>query len=104
MFKRKIKIVVDQDIRDLLPQYLNNRKNDFVSIQYAIDSADSVAIEKIVHKIKGNAESYGLSELGKLAIEIEKNAKKKDMVAVGHYLKKMQEYVDSIEFYSDYES
>ncbi|MBF0362024.1 MAG: Hpt domain-containing protein [Oligoflexia bacterium] len=96
--KDKIKINVEQEIKELLPKYLNNRKNDLNIFKKALADLDAITIEKTAHKIAGNAGSYGLDHLGEIAKRMELESHDKELANIQKYLDEIEEYLNLIEY------
>lgn len=66
-----MKVKIDSFLKDLIPEYLEGRKADMVTLSESIANKDLQTIEKISHKMAGNLGSYGFKELGSVAKKIE---------------------------------
>ena len=86
----KIRVEIDVDLQDLIPQFVENRKKDIASLEQLIENEDSVAIAQLAHKIKGAAAGYGFSELSELAAQLEKAVKNGDQSVLSDIVKKMR--------------
>lgn len=93
----KISIVIDSELKDLIPQFLENRKKDLVSLDLQVQANDSLAISQLAHKIKGSSASYGFAELSKMAAELEVAAKGSDMDSIRRIFPTMKNHLDNIE-------
>lgn len=93
----KIKIVIDSDLKDLIPQFLENRKKDVISLDGQVQASDALAISQLAHKIKGSSASYGFAHLSKLAAELEVAAKANDMSIIRQIFPEVKNHLDSIE-------
>ena len=58
---------IDEAIKAVIPDYLENRKKDLEKLVEAFAVKDIKTIGRIAHNISGTAESYGQVELGKTA-------------------------------------
>lgn len=86
----KIRVEIDVDLQDLIPQFVENRKKDIASLEQLIENEDCVAIAQLAHKIKGAAAGYGFSELSELAAQLEKAVKNGDQSVLSDIVKKMR--------------
>ena len=73
---------LDEEIREMMPGYLENRGKDLVSLTSASASGDLQQCAALLHRIKGTAASYGFKELGQLAELGEKHAKAGDAASL----------------------
>lgn len=92
-----VQIKVHPNLKDLIPDYLNNRKSDLISMREALIVENFDLIYKISHKIKGSGGTYGFSDLSHLASMIEDFALKKDKVELLSKIEKMEKYLREIE-------
>lgn len=73
---------IDEDIKALIPSYLESRSKDLKIIKEAFARKDLTVIAKIVHNVKGTALSYGQNKLDVIAkaMEVSVHANKLDEV------------------------
>lgn len=95
----KVKVEIDADLEDLIPQFLDNRKKDIETLQQLIKNNDLPAISQLAHKIKGAAASYGFAELSEFASQIEIQSKKNDNTDLNDLVKKMKIHFLNIEIH-----
>jgi len=51
----RITVVVEEDLRELIPGYLENRRKDITTIREALAGSDYETIRSLGHKMKGSA-------------------------------------------------
>lgn len=93
----KIAIEVDVDLQDLIPQFIENRKQDIESLEALVMQNDLEAISQLAHKIKGTAAGYGFSELSELASRMELFAKNGESLPLPELVRKMRAHFSNIE-------
>ena len=59
----KFVVVVDDDLQDLIPDYLEGRRKDIAAIRSALERDDLESIRSIGHKMKGSGGGYGFDRL-----------------------------------------
>lgn len=96
MNKKNI-IEVDEDLKDLIPQFLENRKNDLESLNNLIAKQDLTAIAQLAHKIKGAAGGYGFAELSEYAARIESFAKSNQIEPIRTLYSEVKEHFNNVE-------
>ena len=67
----RIKIEVDPELAEFMPQYIQNRKSDLDRLKAFLHNHDFESIRVISHKIRGHAMSYGLAPLGDICKKLE---------------------------------
>ncbi len=78
----KVIVEIDADLADLIPQFMENRKNDLSQLQILAQQGDSAALIQLAHRLKGVAAGYGFAELSALASQLEIAAKAQE---IGRY-------------------
>ncbi len=58
-----IVVHIDQDLSDLVPGFLNRKREDARAILAAVEHRDPEAIARLGHKMKGEGGSYGLDAI-----------------------------------------
>ena len=91
--RQKIVVQVDQELKDLIPTYLTNRKVELEELRKFCAARDSKSIHAITHKIKGNAAAYGFVTLGTVAVEIELALKSDQWEMVTKKLNEIEHYL-----------
>ena len=89
----KIVVEVEELFKDLTPQYLENRRNELPKLQAALQNGDFSLIETAGHQMKGNARSYGFSQLTDIGRELELAAQAKDSNEISILLEQIQDYL-----------
>lgn len=95
----KIKVEIDADLQDLIPQFLENRRKDITSLHELVAQKNLTAIAQLAHKIKGTSAGYGFTGLSAMAADIEKAAKNNDSVPLSKIVEDMKIYFDEIEIH-----
>lgn len=93
----KIRVIIDEDLEDILPTFLENRSNDIEKIKSALESSDLKAIEVIAHKLAGNAGSYGLHDLGKIGVALEESCNNESLGNIKEYFEQYKDYMARLE-------
>ncbi len=91
------KIPIDKSILALVPEYLENRKEDVQRIRYALEKQNFSTIEDLGHKMKGSGKCYGFAKISMLGHRIEISAKEKNAVEIAESIDQMQEYLSTIQ-------
>lgn len=80
------------EIRELIPGYLENREKEIKTLYDLLSGRNLSEINKIGHKLAGNAGSYGLEELGKIGERLEFAT---DLSDISHVLKEYKKLLQS---------
>jgi CheY-like chemotaxis protein len=68
-------LLVDRDLADLIPGYLNTAQQQVATIRKAAGSGDLAQAARLGHNLKGTGSSYGFDEISRVGAAIEKQAK-----------------------------
>jgi chemotaxis protein histidine kinase CheA len=97
----KIIAHVDNDLADLIPGYLANRKKDIVAIFAALEKKDLDAIRIIGHSMKGSGGGYGFETITDIGLLMEKAAKEDRDEDIRLQVKRLEDYLRHVEIIYD---
>jgi HPt (histidine-containing phosphotransfer) domain-containing protein len=89
-------IEIDEDLEDIVPGFLENRKKDLVQLQGFLEDKDLAEIEKIGHKVSGSSGGYGFHDLGLIAKELEKLAMENTIEGIDELIVKFEKYITNV--------
>ena len=78
----KIVIQVDADLEDLIPGYLQNRRQDVDSILQALEKQEFEAIRVLGHTMKGTGGGYGFDAITEMGHALEEASKDGNIPAI----------------------
>ena len=88
---------IDADLKELIPQFLENRRRDIENLEMLLQQNDLAAIAMLAHKIKGTTAGYGFAELSEFASKLEKAAKNNDTEPIQDLILKMKIHFQNTE-------
>ena len=97
MTQDRIKIVVDADLEELIPDFLKNRSTDVDRLRESSSQKDFESIRSIGHSLKGVGGGYGFMKITELGAELEKSAKENDMNTISKCIADLEHYLENIE-------
>lgn len=77
----EITVEVHEELRALLPGFLDNRQRDLLLLTQSLDCADFPAILRIAHNLKGVGGGYGFDQISALGERLEAAARSSDSSA-----------------------
>jgi HPt (histidine-containing phosphotransfer) domain-containing protein len=95
--RQKIKVIVDPDLQDLIPGFLQNRRNDVSKLRGATEVDDFETICTLGHRMRGDGGGYGFAMISEIGHAIEDAAKGKDLVEIRRLVGELQRYLDCVE-------
>ena len=93
----KTVIQIDEEIKEIIPNFLEGREKDINLFKSAIDASDFDQLESIGHKLKGNAGSYGFHKMSEYGAGIEIAAKNKELDKIKAFVEEFETHFESIE-------
>ena len=76
-------VKIDADLKEIIPEFLKNRRQDIASIEAGLKEKNYEAIRVLGHSMKGSGASYGFHFISEIGKAIEDGAKaKSDRVLV----------------------
>ena len=81
---------IDEEIRALIPGYLEKRVQDLIILKEALDKKEIQVIARIAHNMKGTALSYGQEELDYAARELNSVSSEADWVKIEKAILKVE--------------
>ena len=93
----RIVVHVDEDLHDLIPEYLARRREEVTAMEKALARGDHDAIRVIGHKLKGSGAGYGFAPITTLGGELEVAAKAGDAGAIARSLAALADYLARVD-------
>jgi len=94
---KTIVVTVDADIEDLIPVFLEGRREDIKALVEALEKGDYDTVLVLGHNMKGAGGSYGFDVITELGQELEQSAKEQNAENVGRLVKELSTYLDRVE-------
>ena len=92
----KIIVHVDNDLADLIPGYLANRKKDIITIHDALEKKDMETIRIIGHSMKGSGGGYGFDTITDIGLLMEKAAKEGRDEDIRLQVERLEDYLRQV--------
>ncbi len=93
----KIRVAVDEDLLELIPGYLENRRHDIGEINNALVQDDFETIRSLGHKMKGSGGGYGFDAISDIGRALENAAKDRRAQEIRDQLERLQYFLDNLE-------
>lgn len=93
----KILVEIDQDLKELIPGYLENRNKDVEKMKELLANKDYEELKRLGHQIKGNAGSYGFSQMSVYGMNIEDACKNSQYDSIEENIKNIEDYLGKVE-------
>ena len=93
----RVIVEVDEDLCDLIPGFLTNKRADIDTIFEAVARRDYAEIARIAHRIKGEGGSYGFDAMTETGRSLEHAAALHDDSPVTTLARQLLSYLDRVE-------
>ena len=97
MSSEPIVVVVERDLEDLIPGFMQRRHDDLVKLRNAAQHGDLEVLRITGHSMKGTGGGYGFEGLSEIGARIEAAAKAGDLGAIGGHLDSLAIYLQRVE-------
>ncbi len=75
-------VYVDIDLEDLIPEFMENRKNDVTLINQHLQNGEIEEIMRLGHSMKGSGGGYGFNKITEIGGTMEEAAKVGDLETI----------------------
>lgn len=93
----KIIVSIDADLEDLIPEYLENRRQDCQTVLQLLEKGDYEAIRILGHTMKGTGGGYGFNAITDVGKKLEEAAKRSEAVAIRQTVSELEQYLQAVE-------
>ncbi|MDE1819524.1 MAG: Hpt domain-containing protein [Euryarchaeota archaeon] len=87
---------MDQDLEDLVPQYLENKKKDAQKIRVALDQGDFNTVRILGHSMAGSGGGYGFAGITRIGRNLEKLATEKNADGARAAVRELELYLSRV--------
>lgn len=93
----RIPIVVDPDLADLIPGFLDNRRRDVATLQVLAAAGGFAEIRRLGHSMKGAGGGYGFDAISDIGGAIEHAALAADAAGIVQQIERLADYLARID-------
>ncbi len=93
----KIIVHIDPDLKELIPEYLENRHQDVESITQSLIDEDFEKIRLLGHSMKGSGGGYGFNPITEIGKSIEEAAIEKNPETIKNSIDGLSSYLNRVE-------
>jgi len=92
---------IPEELMDIIPAYLERRKEDMSQLNDLMSKNDFAGIMKIAHKLKGNGASFGFDHITELGDKMNQAAKSENTEEVRKIIRDFENEIQQIRFNLD---
>jgi len=93
----RIRIRAQPELADLIPGFLQNRRNDVAAVRDALEHGDFKTVEHLGHGMSGAGGSWGFDEVTVIGASMERAARSADRDASHRLVDELARYLDRVE-------
>jgi HPt (histidine-containing phosphotransfer) domain-containing protein len=93
----KQKVIVDAELEEIVPSFLQNRQKDIETIRESLETKDFTTIQRLGHIMKGAGGGYGFDRITEIGSSMEKAAKAQDLTQIENDLNALVQYLNGVE-------
>lgn len=87
---------VDVDLEDLIPEYMQNRREDIENILHLIDQGELDEVRRLGHSMKGSGGGYGFPPITEIGGELEQAALEGNVKLIVEASEKLTHYLNTV--------
>ncbi|MFQ5715682.1 MAG: Hpt domain-containing protein [Nitrospinales bacterium] len=96
-----IVVRIDPDLKELIPNYLNNRQKDMQAVLAALNKKDFETIRNLGHSMKGSGGGYGFDAISQIGCDLEQAAREGKSEGIMKSIDELGSYLDRVEVVSE---
>ena len=93
----KIIVYIDEDLADLIPGFLENRRSDVEKMNEALAGQDYETIRSLGHSMKGAGGGYGFDAITEIGRSLEEAAEAQNTGTIRTAIGDLIYYLDNVE-------
>ncbi len=98
----RFEVWVDSHIFPLIPQFLNNRRRDLLTIRAAMEQDDFETIGILGHRMRGDGGGYGLATIGTIGKALEEASNLRDLAGIRKAVSQLEDFLEKVEVMEDH--
>lgn len=92
----ELNIQIDPDIADLVPGFIENRRQDVVALRLALADRDYARVKLIGHTMKGVGGAYGFPLISEIGEGLERAGAASDVTLAGRCARRLECYLERV--------
>lgn len=93
----KITVRIDEDLAEIAPGYLENRRKDVELLPQMLAQGDFQSLRVLGHRMKGSGAGYGFDGVSDIGRIIEEAAKQENREGVSQGISALVAYLENLE-------
>jgi HPt (histidine-containing phosphotransfer) domain-containing protein len=93
----KIRVCVDEELTDLIPGFLENRRKDVLALRSALKERDYESIRSLGHSMRGAGGGYGFDFVTEIGEAIESAASQRNRKSLVRHIDALARFLEQVE-------
>ncbi|WP_337288539.1 Hpt domain-containing protein [Candidatus Methylomirabilis sp.] len=89
-------VYVDEELADLIPEFLENRRRDVEQITRMVQEGKYEDLTRLGHTMKGTGGGYGFPEISEIGREIEEASARGDRMTITTLCERLAAYLATV--------
>lgn len=89
----KIVVEISRDLEEIVPIFLDNRKNDLQTLRDALTRQDFGTVQNLGHRLKGDGGGYGFDAITEIGAMMEQAAKQQDGSMIEEHIVRLKDFL-----------
>jgi HPt (histidine-containing phosphotransfer) domain-containing protein len=94
---RRVTVLVDPDLEELVPGFLDNRRKDAAALARAAETGDGKTVRLLGHRMKGDGGGYGFQEISDIGEALEQAARREDWKVVNEKINALTAFLAHVD-------
>ena len=94
---RKIIVEIDPEISDLIPDFLQHKRDDLSLLIGALERADFDTLRSVGHRMKGEGAGFGFQAMSDIGVMLEQAGRTRDLKLAQEQVWALSRYLDQVE-------
>lgn len=96
MPSEQITVTLDKDLEDLIPGFMQRRREDVISLRASLAAGEMDKVRITGHSMKGTGGGYGFDDLTRIGTELEKASVAADGDRITQLIGELEAYLDNV--------
>ena len=92
----RIIVQVDPDLKEFIPEFLKNRRDDVAGLRDAVARAEWETVRRIGHRLRGSGGGYGFDPITDLGAQLEAATEPPDAALVRTLIDDLATYLERV--------
>ncbi len=93
----RISVVIDADLEEIVPGFLENRRKDVGTLQTALQGNDLKTVRLLGHRMKGDGGGYGFDAISEIGDKMERAAIREDRRVITEQIAALNDFLERVD-------